>query len=94
MQPRQRVISAAVGWRSTVTTLSPPRVSSLTGRTTRTRCTTPPFHPNSPAYFGTSPASNMALVNETNNKQTEAPRHNAWIGSAGAAGYDLRSELS
>lgn len=69
---------------------SPPRASSLSGRATRTRYSTPRFRcfpPIAVAYFGTSPASTPNMAPATENK------HNAWIGSAGAAGSDLRSEF-
>ncbi|KAK4129362.1 hypothetical protein N657DRAFT_639976 [Parathielavia appendiculata] len=34
----------------------------------------------------------MWLANETTAEKSDTPMHNAWIGSAGAAGYDLRSD--
>lgn len=35
----------------------------------------------------------MSLAN-ANAEQGNGPKQNAWVGSAGAAGYDLRSELT
>lgn len=40
-----------------------------------------------------SSTSNMSPTTNDGNKATDAPRPHAWIGSAGAAGHDLRSRL-
>jgi hypothetical protein len=87
----QRVISAAGGWRSGVTR-SPPRVSfpSLVRDCSRR----PP--PNTRVSFGTSTSRASSMWSAKGNaveKTPDARRHNAWIGSAGAAGHDLRSQF-
>lgn len=93
MRLGQRVIQSQTGgWTSA--TCSPARGLFFKNRHFPRR---PLFYPGTRASSGTSAlcASNMSSANINRNTETmsEAPRHNAWIGSEGAAGHDLRSQL-
>jgi hypothetical protein len=91
MRLGQRVIlSQTRGWTSV--TCSSPCASFLRNRKYAKR---PVLDPGTRASFGTSPlcASNMSSANRNAEVKSDAPRHNAWVGSAGAGGHDLRSEL-
>lgn len=81
MRPGQRVIPARGRWRMTP---SLPRASLLQA-----------LHPSTRAPFGTSAlcSSKMASARGNDVEKPGPPRQNAWIGSDGAAGRDLRSQF-
>ncbi|KAK4180155.1 pyridoxal phosphate-dependent transferase [Triangularia setosa] len=84
--------------------LWPPASSSLTGelrvkaasplQRSTPRCLSQFLRLSSRRYLTSTPSSGfrMSLAN-ANAKQAGGPKHDAWVGSAGAAGYDLRSDV-
>lgn len=94
MRLGQRVIPAAGGWRSSLTH-SPPRPSFLRNHAAAARLLRLPSHQYTRALSSSSAlySSTMASANGNTIEKSGAPRHNAWIGSAGAAGHDLRSQF-